>query len=94
MEPPPGLVGLLFPRSGLGHKHGVVLGNGIGVIDPDYRGEVKVSLLNRGSRVYVVSPGERIAQLVLVPFYYAHFEEEPLSVTERGEQGFGDSGKH
>ena len=87
------VVGLVFSRSGLGTKHGVVVRNGVGVIDADYRGEIMVTLVNGGDQPFIVSPGDRIAQLVFVPKISAAFEEaEELGDTERGEGGFGHSG--
>lgn len=91
----PGLAATILPRSGLGHKHGIVLGNLVGLIDSDYQGELKVSVWNRGSEAYQVEPGERIAQLVIVPVVQVDFN----LVTEfidsaRGAGGFGHSGSH
>lgn len=91
----PGYAALLLPRSGLGHKHGIVLGNLVGLIDSDYQGEVLVSCWNRGREHFTVQPGERIAQLVLVPV--AQVELEVVSEFEqsaRGASGFGHSGRH
>ena len=90
-----GLVALLFPRSGLGHKRGLVLGNGTGVIDMDYQGEIKVSLLNRGQDIQRIDPLDRIAQLVFMPVYHPTFNivREFSDVTDRGEGGFGSTGK-
>ena len=86
-------VGLVFSRSGLGTRHGVVVRNGVGVIDADYRGEIMVTLVNGGDQPFAVSPGDRIAQLVFVPRIPAVFEEAgELNGTERGEGGFGHSG--
>jgi dUTP pyrophosphatase len=91
----PGLAAVLLPRSGLGHKHGIVLGNLVGLIDSDYQGQVFVSAWNRGSQAFTIQPGERIAQLVLVPVVRAHFEVvEEFAATERGAGGFGHSGQH
>ena len=94
-EIPQGLVGLLvFCRSGLGVKHGVSLPNCVGVIDSDYRGELIVPLRNFGDNPYTVQPGERIAQLVLLPVFLLPVEEvEELSQTQRGEGGFGSTGR-
>jgi len=90
----PGLAAVLLPRSGLGHKHGIVLGNLVGLIDSDYQGEVKVSCWNRGAAPFTVEPGERIAQLVLVPVVQARFEVvEEFGASERGAGGFGSTGK-
>lgn len=89
----PGLAGMILPRSGLGHKHGIVLGNGTGLIDSDYQGELKVSAWNRGRRPYVIQPGERIAQLVIVPVVAAELEVvDAFDDSLRGEGGFGSTG--
>ncbi|WP_295465296.1 dUTP diphosphatase [uncultured Pseudomonas sp.] len=89
----PGLAALILPRSGLGHKHGIVLGNLVGLIDSDYQGELMVSCWNRGQSSFTVSVGERIAQLMLVPVVQAHFDiVESFTETERGAGGFGHSG--
>ncbi len=91
----PGLCAMLLPRSGLGHKHGVVLGNLVGLIDSDYQGPLMVSCWNRGHQTFTVAPGERIAQMVLVPVVQADFEiVEEFSDSDRGEGGFGHSGRH
>ncbi len=91
----PGLAAMLLPRSGLGHKHGIVLGNLVGLIDSDYQGPLMVSCWNRGSKSFTVEPGERIAQMVLVPVVQAEFEiVDEFVATERGEGGFGSSGRH
>ena len=88
-----GAVGLIFSRSGLGAKHGVVVRNGVGVIDADYRGEIMVTLVNTGHKPFSVRPGDRIAQLVFVPVLAAEFELSPdLDETERGRGGFGSTG--
>ncbi len=88
------VVGLVFGRSGLGIKQGITLANSVGVIDSDYRGEIIVALINRGSQAYTVQPGERIAQLMFAPIYTANFIEcGELDDTARGEGGFGHSGK-
>ena len=93
-EIPQGLVGLVFCRSGLGVKYGVSLPNCVGVIDSDYRGELIVPLRNFGDKPYTVHPGERIAQLVLLPVFLLPVEEvEELSQTQRGEGGFGSTGR-
>lgn len=90
----PGYAGMILPRSGLGHKHGIVLGNLVGLIDSDYQGEVMVSCWNRGSRPFTLEPGERIAQLVVVPVMQVELEAvEQFSDTERGAGGFGHSGR-
>ena len=90
----PGYAALILPRSGLGHKHGVVLGNLVGLIDSDYQGPLMVSCWNRGREAFTVQPMERIAQLVIVPVVQAQFNvvtEFPASV--RGESGYGSTGK-
>lgn len=93
-EIPQGLVGLIFCRSGLGVKHGVSLPNCVGVIDSDYRGELVVPLRNFGDKPYTVHPGERIAQLVIIPVCFPLLEEaEELSSTQRGTGGFGSTGR-
>ncbi|WP_296260763.1 MULTISPECIES: dUTP diphosphatase [unclassified Pseudomonas] len=89
------LAALILPRSGLGHKHGIVLGNLVGLIDSDYQGELMVSCWNRGQSAFKISVGERIAQLVLVPVVQAHFEVvQEFDVSQRGAGGFGHSGSH
>lgn len=89
-----GLAAVILPRSGLGHKHGVVLGNLVGLIDSDYQGELKVSAWNRGTSPYTIAPFERIAQLVVVPVVQVEFEVvEAFSESERGSGGFGSSGR-
>ncbi len=86
---------LILPRSGLGHKHGIVLGNLVGLIDSDYQGQLFVSCWNRGSASFRVEVGERIAQLVIVPVVRAQFElVDEFSESQRGEGGFGHSGRH
>ena len=90
----PGLAGLILPRSGLGHKHGIVLGNLVGLIDSDYQGELMVSCWNRGQKEFTLEPGERLAQYVLVPVVQASFEiVDDFTETERGAGGFGHSGR-
>jgi len=90
----PGLAAVVLPRSGLGHKHGVVLGNLVGLIDSDYQGPLMVSCWNRGAVEYLVQPGERIAQLVLVPVVQVEFEVvDAFAASERGGGGFGHSGR-
>ncbi len=90
----PGLAAVLLPRSGLGHKHGIVLGNLVGLIDSDYQGEVMVSCWNRGAASFTIEPGERIAQLVLVPVVRAAFAVvESFTPTARGAGGFGHTGR-
>ncbi len=91
----PGYAGMILPRSGLGHKHGIVLGNLVGLIDSDYQGQIFVSLWNRSQIPFTLMPMERMAQLVIVPVVQAQFnivDEFPLS--ERGTGGFGSTGKH
>ncbi len=91
----PNLAGLLLPRSGLGHQHGIVLGNLVGLIDSDYQGPVMVSCWNRAQQVYQIHPGDRIAQLILVPIVQAQFSiVSDFARSERGEGGFGSSGTH
>ncbi|HTO17851.1 MAG TPA: dUTP diphosphatase [Pseudomonas sp.] len=91
----PGLAALILPRSGLGHKHGIVLGNLVGLIDSDYQGELMVSCWNRGNDTFTLKVGERLAQLVLVPVVQAHFElVNEFDNSERGAGGFGHSGSH
>jgi dUTP pyrophosphatase len=91
----PGLAAVVLPRSGLGHKHGVVLGNLVGLIDSDYQGQLMVSCWNRGREPFTIRPGERIAQLVVVPVVQVDLEVvEDFSTTERGAGGFGSSGSH
>jgi len=91
----PGLAAILLPRSGLGHKHGIVLGNLVGLIDSDYQGQVFVSCWNRGNESFTVKPGERIAQMVIVPVVHADFEiVEEFVTSERGSGGFGHTGRH
>ena len=90
----PGLAAVLLPRSGLGHKHGLVLGNLTGLIDSDYQGQVFVSIWNRGSAAYEIQPGERIAQMVFVPVEQVRFNVvESFEESERGAGGFGHSGR-
>ncbi len=91
----PNLAALILPRSGLGHKHGIVLGNLVGLIDSDYQGELMVSCWNRGQTPFTIAIGERIAQLVLVPVVQAHFElVDEFDESQRGAGGFGHSGSH
>lgn len=90
----PGLAAIILPRSGLGHKHGIVLGNLVGLIDSDYQGQLFVSCWNRGDSTYDIEVGERIAQLVIVPVVQATFHQvDDFASTERGDGGFGSSGK-
>lgn len=91
----PGLAALILPRSGLGHKHGIVLGNLVGLIDSDYQGQLMVSCWNRGNEPFTVQPFERIAQMVIVPVVQASFRRvEEFGTSQRGEGGFGSTGKH
>jgi dUTP pyrophosphatase len=88
-----GLAAMILPRSGLGHKHGIVLGNLVGLIDSDYQGPLQVSCWNRGDADFKIEPGDRIAQLVIVPVVQVHFEMvDDFTETERGTGGFGHSG--
>ncbi len=90
----PGLAAMLLPRSGLGHKHGIVLGNLVGLIDSDYQGPLMVSCWNRGREAYTVQPLERIAQMVIVPAVQAAFRRvDDFAASARGEGGFGSTGK-
>ena len=90
----PQLAAVILPRSGLGHKHGIVLGNLVGLIDSDYQGELKISCWNRGSEHFTVNPGDRIAQLVFLPIVRVDFAlVETFTQTSRGEGGFGSSGR-
>ncbi len=94
VEIPQGLVGLVYARSGLACKKGLAPANKVGVIDSDYRGEIKVALYNHGKETQTVAKGERIAQLVIAPFVFAEYEEtDDLSDTARGEGGFGSTGR-
>lgn len=91
----PALAAMVLPRSGLGHKHGIVLGNLVGLIDSDYQGELMVSCWNRGQSAFTIAVGERIAQLVLVPVVQAQFElVDNFTDSHRGAGGFGHSGSH
>jgi len=90
----PGLAAMLLPRSGLGHKHGIVLGNLVGLIDSDYQGPLMVSCWNRGPAAYTVQPLERIAQMVIVPVVQARFRRvDAFAASDRGEGGFGSTGR-
>ena len=90
----PGLAAMILPRSGLGHKHGIVLGNLVGLIDSDYQGPLMVSMWNRGNDSFTIEPGDRIAQLVFMPVVQAEFTiVDSFEQTARGEGGFGHSGK-
>ncbi len=91
----PNMAAVILPRSGLGHKNGIVLGNLVGLIDADYQGELQVSCWNRGTATYTIQPGDRIAQLVFLPIVRAHFTVvEEFQATERGAGGFGHSGSN
>ncbi|MCE1736822.1 dUTP diphosphatase, partial [Enterobacter hormaechei] len=88
------LAAVILPRSGLGHKHGVVLGNLVGLIDSDYQGQLMVSVWNRGDKTFTIEPGERIAQMVFVPVVQAEFNlVEDFDASQRGSGGFGHSGR-
>ena len=90
----PRLCAVVLPRSGLGHKHGIVLGNGTGLIDADYQGPLMISAWNRGTQAYVIEPGERIAQLVLLPIVRASLEVvDTFAQSARGAGGFGHTGR-
>lgn len=90
-----GLCGMILPRSGLGHKHGIVLGNLVGLIDSDYQGQLFISIWNRGQTEFILNPLERIAQLVIVPVVQVGFElVDEFTQSDRGEGGFGSTGKH
>ena len=90
----PGYAGVILPRSGLGHKHGIVLGNLVGLIDSDYQGELMVSCWNRGNTAFTIEPGERIAQLVIVPVMQVALRQvEAFTDSQRGSGGFGHSGR-
>jgi dUTP pyrophosphatase len=91
----PAYAAIILPRSGLGHKHGIVLGNLVGLIDSDYQGQLMVSTWNRGSTAFKLEPMERLAQLVIVPVMQAQFEVvDEFHASERGAGGFGSTGKH
>jgi dUTP pyrophosphatase len=91
----PGLAAMILPRSGLGHKHGIVLGNLVGLIDSDYQGPLMVSCWNRGQAAFTIQPMERIAQMVVVPVVQATFRRvDEFGASERGAGGFGSTGKH
>ncbi len=91
----PHLAAVILPRSGLGHKHGIVLGNLVGLIDADYQGELKISCWNRGNDIFTIQPGDRIAQLVILPIVRAEFDVvSDFTPTNRGAGGFGHSGKN
>ncbi|KXX66299.1 dUTP diphosphatase [Marichromatium gracile] len=91
----PGVAGMILPRSGLGHRHGIVLGNLVGLIDSDYQGPLMVSCWNRGTAPFRIEPGERIAQLILVPVLQAELRVvDAFDTTSRGAGGFGHTGRH
>lgn len=91
----PGFAALILPRSGLGHKHGIVLGNLVGLIDSDYQGQLMISTWNRGQTTFTLNPMERLAQLVIVPVVQAQFNiVDEFVESERGAGGFGSTGKH
>ncbi|NBQ85810.1 MAG: dUTP diphosphatase [Methylophilaceae bacterium] len=91
----PNYAAMILPRSGLGHKHGIVLGNLVGLIDSDYQGQLFVSCWNRSQTAFVMNPMERMAQLVIVPVIQADFKVvDEFDASERGEGGFGSTGKH
>ena len=91
----PGLAAVILPRSGLGHKHGIVLGNLVGLIDSDYQGQIFVSTWNRGNAPFVLNPMERIAQLMVVPVVQVAFNVvDDFAASSRGAGGFGSTGKH
>jgi dUTP pyrophosphatase len=91
----PGYASMILPRSGLGHKHGIVLGNLVGLIDSDYQGQIMVSCWNRGKQDFTIVPGERIAQLIIVPVLRANFEVvTDFAASERGGGGFGHTGRN
>jgi len=90
----PGLAAMILPRSGLGHKHGIVLGNLVGLIDSDYQGELMVSVWNRGHESFTLNPLDRIAQLIVVPVLQVGFNiVDEFDASKRGENGFGSTGK-
>ena len=91
----PSLAAVILPRSGLGHKHGIVLGNLVGLSDSDYQGQLLISCWNRGNDSFTITPGERIAQLVFVPVVQVALQQvDDFDQSQRGEGGFGHSGKH
>lgn len=91
----PGYAAMILPRSGLGHKHGIVLGNLVGLIDSDYQGQLMISTWNRGHTTFTLNPMERLAQLVIVPVVQAHFNiVDEFDESHRGAGGFGSTGKH
>jgi dUTP pyrophosphatase len=94
LNPDSNMAAVILPRSGLGHKHGIVLGNLVGLIDSDYQGQLFISVWNRGSDSFTVEPGDRVAQLVFVPVLHPEFVVvDEFATSERGEGGFGHSGK-
>jgi len=91
----PAYAAMLLPRSGLGHKHGIVLGNLVGLIDSDYQGELMVSCWNRGRDAFTINPGERIAQMVIVPVLQVEYDiVDEFTASQRGAGGFGHTGRH
>ena len=91
----PGYAAMILPRSGMGHKNGIVLGNLVGLIDSDYQGQLMISTWNRGQNAFTLNPMERLAQLIIVPVLQVGFNiVEEFGVSERGEGGFGSTGKH
>ena len=89
----PALAAMILPRSGLGHRHGIILGNSVGLIDSDYQGELQISCWNRSQVAYEVQPGDRIAQLIVVPVVQVDFEQvDEFSLSQRGTGGFGHTG--
>jgi dUTP pyrophosphatase len=91
----PGYAAIILPRSGLGHKHGIVLGNLVGLIDSDYQGQIMISCWNRGEEAFIIAPGERIAQLIIVPVLHANFEVvNDFNTSKRGKGGFGHTGRN
>lgn len=93
VELPEGYVGFVFARSGLATRHGIALANGVGVVDSDYRGEIRIGLVNLSGEPYTVNPGDRIAQLVIMPVAAACFVRENIGETDRGSGGFGSTGR-
>lgn len=91
----PNLAAMILPRSGLGHKHGIVLGNLVGLIDSDYQGQIQISCWNRSQQDFIVTPGDRIAQLIIVPIIHADFTVvDTFAASTRGEGGFGHTGRN
>lgn len=91
----PGYAAMILPRSGLSHKHGIIMGNTIGLIDSDYQGELLISCYNRSSVAYTIQPGERVAQLIVVPIMQVVLEQvETFAESVRGKGGFGSTGRH